>query len=239
MTKAAFHNQIAHQERLHEKRALEFSNVALEQYETAYSLCDEILYDIEENVNMKGDIDRQAIFMIFVRVMGTMQSIKCLFLKGYYYDAFVLVRSFVGSLGTCCYISQNKGTGEIWFNDKKIDDSLDMFKALAKTINREIPEEDTAKFYGKLCMFAHGNNWAIRSLISEVENEDDLEDGLKTIRFRNPSPYEKTWVDTVAGHPLLTLLVIQELFPEISDYDKRQIAEIQSIQFDAWKKLNR
>jgi hypothetical protein len=238
MSKTAFHHQIAHQERLHENRALKFSKVAVEQYETAYSLCDEILYDIEANVNMKGDIDRQAIFMILVRVMGTMQSIKWLFLKGYYYDAFVLVRSFMESLGTCCYISQNKGTGERWFNDKKIGASLDMFKAIAKTLNREIPEKDTAKFYDKLCMFAHGDNWAIGSLISEVENEDDSEDGLKTIRFRNPSPYEKRWVDTVTDHPLQTLLVIQELFPEISDYDKKQITEIQSNQYESWKKLN-
>jgi hypothetical protein len=171
MSRTAFHQQIAHQERLHEKRSLEFSKVAVEQYETAYSLCDEILYDIEANVNMKGDIDRQAIFMIFVRVMGTMQSIKWLFLKGYYYDAFVLVRSFVESLGTCCYISQNKGTGERWFNDKKIGTSLNMFNAIVKTLKREIPEEVTAKFYGRLCMFAHGDNWAIGTL---VRSEEDL-----------------------------------------------------------------
>lgn len=238
MSKTAFHNQIAHQERLHEKRALEFSKDALEQYETAYSLCDEILYDIEDNVDLKGNPDRQAIFVSLVRIMGTMQSIKWLFLKGYYYDAFVLVRSFMESLGTCCYISQNKGTGERWFNDKKIGASLDMFKAINKTLNPEIPEENTAKFYGKLCMFAHGDNWAIGTLISEVEDEDDLEDGLKTIRFRNPSPYDKGWVDTVAGNPLVTLLVIQELFPEISDYDKSQIAEIQNIQYETWKKVN-
>jgi hypothetical protein len=60
-------------------------------------------------------------------------------------------------------------------------------------------------------------------------------DGLKTIRFKNPSPYDKGMVDTVAGLPLQTLLIIQELFPEISDYDKRQIAEIQINQYETWK----
>ena len=235
MSKTAFHNQIAHQERLHEKRALEFSKDALEQYETAYSLCDEILYDIEENVDMKGDHDRRAIFMILVRIMGTMQSIQWLFLKGHYYDAAVLERSFMESLGTCCYISQNKGTGEKWFKEDKLCTSLDKFKAIAKTLRREIAEEYTSDFYRKLCKFVHGNRWAIGTLISEVEDEYDSSEELWTIRFSNPSPYDKRIVDNVAGYPLVTLLVIQELFPEISDYDKRQIAEIQSIYTETWK----
>jgi hypothetical protein len=138
MSKTAFYRQIAHQERLHEKQALEFSKDALEQYELAYSLCEEILFDIEENVDMRDDWDRKAAFIIFVRIMGTMQSIRWLFLKGYYFDAAVLHRSFMESLGDCCYISQNKGAGKKWFKDEKKDHvkTSDKFKAITKTQKR-------------------------------------------------------------------------------------------------------
>lgn len=118
MNSTAFHRQVAHQEEMHEKRAHEYSKLAIEQYEIAYSLCDEILFDIEENVNMQGDYDREAIFVILVRIMGTLQSIKWLFLKGYNFDGTVLYRSFLEAIGTCCFISQNKDTGEKWFLNK-------------------------------------------------------------------------------------------------------------------------
>ncbi len=239
MSRTAFHRQIAHQEILHEKQALEFSKNALQQYETAYSLCDEILYDIEEYVDMRDNRDRQAVFIILIRIMGTLQSIKWLFLKGHYYDAAVLNRSFMESLGTCCYISQNKDTGEKWFKEDRFCTSLDKFKAIAKTLKQEIAEEDTFNFYRNLCKFVHGNRSAIVTLVSGVEDEYDSEAGLKTIRFSNPSPYDKGMVDIIAGLPLVTLLAIQELFPEISDYDKKQIAEIQINQYETWKKLNR
>ncbi len=238
MSKSAFYRQIAHQEVLHEKQALKFSKDALEQYETAYSLCDEILYDIEENVDMTDDLDRKAIYMILVRIMGTMQSIKWLLLKGHYYDAAVLGRSFMESLGTCCHIFQNKSTGEKWFKEEKLCTSLDKFKAIAKTLGQEISEEDTTDFYRNLCKFVHGNRLAIDTFISAVEDEYNPEDKLWTIRFSNPSPYDKRMVDNIANHPVVTLLVIQELFPEISDYDKRQIAEIQSKQYKTFEVEN-
>jgi hypothetical protein len=227
MSKTAFHNQVTQYERLHEKRALEFSKEVLEKYETAYSLCDEILYDLEESVTFTDDLDRQAIFMILIKLMGTMQSIKWLFLKGYYYDAEVLGRSFVESLGTCCYIHQNKGIGDKWFKDEKLCTSLEKFQAINKTLKREITEQDTAHFYRNLCKFVHGNRTAIGTLIFEVEDEYDSKDELKTIRFRYPSKYDKRIVDSLIGHPLGTLLVIQEIFPEISDFDKKEITEIQ------------
>jgi hypothetical protein len=45
-------------------------------------------------------------------------------------------------------------------------------------------------------------------------------------------------VDSVVWLPLLILAVIQELFPEISDYDKKQIDEIQNVWYDTWMKIN-
>lgn len=226
MSRIAFYRQVAHQEEMHEKRAHEYSELAIKQYEIAYSLCDEILYDIEENVNMEGDYDRQAIFVILVRTMGTLQSIKWLFLKGHYYDGTVLYRSFMEAIGTCCFISQNKGTGEKWLLNKKIGTSMGMFKAAEKTLKRNIPEKEIERFFGKLSMFAHCDNWAIGTTISEIEDEYNLTENFYTLRFRNPSPYDKLMVDTIVYHPLMSLIIIQSLFPEISDYDKKQIAEI-------------
>ena len=52
MSRTAFYQQIVNEEQLHEKRALEFSKDALEHYEIAYSLCHEILFDLEENVDL-------------------------------------------------------------------------------------------------------------------------------------------------------------------------------------------
>jgi hypothetical protein len=116
---------------LHEKQSLEVSKDALEQYEITYSLCEEILFDIEDNIDLRDDFDRQAAFEIFIRLLGTMQSIRWLTLKGYYFDASVLARSLMESIGDCCYIYQNKGTGEKWLKEElrgKVK-SLDKFKA--------------------------------------------------------------------------------------------------------------
>jgi hypothetical protein len=241
MSNTAFFNKIVFQELFHEKKALESSKDALEQYELGISICDEILFDIEDIINMKDDLDRQAIFAILIRVIGTMQSIRCLFLKGYYYDGFVLQRSLFESLGDCCYISQHNGTGKKWFEDGikfKLCNSLDKFQAINKTVQAKVTEEETTIFYRKLCKFVHGNRWAVASLITEIIPEDDQEDGFKTIHFNNPLPYDKWWVDTVATLPLITLLIIQQVFPELSDYAKKQIMELQVNQYALIQKLN-
>jgi len=203
MSKTAFYAQIAHQERLHEKKALKFSKEAIEQYEVTYSLCDEILFDIEENVNIKDDIGRRAISMILFRIMGTVQSIKWLLIKGHYYDVSVLDRRFMESLGTCCYIFQNKGAGKNGLEKRSLCTSLDKFKAIAKTLQQPVAETDTANFYRQLCKFVHGNSVAIKTLVYEIEDEYDLEEELYTIRFSNPSTYDKGVVDSIANRPLL------------------------------------
>jgi hypothetical protein len=59
MSKKAFYHQTVHQEQLHEKQALEISKEALEHYEIACSLCHEILFELEENVDLTDDPDRQ------------------------------------------------------------------------------------------------------------------------------------------------------------------------------------
>ena len=227
MSKKVFYHQTVHQEQLHEKQALEISKEALEHYEIAYSLCHEVLFDLED-IDLRDDSDRRAASEIFIRLLGTMQSIKWLLLRGYYFDASVLIRSFLEGLGDCCYIHQNKGTGEKWFKDeKKIANTSDKFKAISKTLKREIPEEDTQELYKALCKYVHGNSSVTKTLISEVEDEYDLEEKLSTIYYSVPSRYDKCAIDNIAILPVLVLSVIQELFPELSDYDKKQIAESQ------------
>jgi hypothetical protein len=240
MSRTAFYRQIVHQEQLHEKQSLKFSKDALDQYEVSYSLCDEILFDIEEYIDLRDDLDRQASSLILVKALGTMQSIRWLFLKGYYFDAAALHRTFMENLGDCCYISQNKGSGEKWFKDEKTSHArtADKFKAISKTLKQDIPEEQTDTFYHILCKYVHGNRPAVMTLISEVEDEYDLDEALSTIRFRNPSSYNKGMVDSIANLPVVVLLVIQELFPEISDYDKEQIAEMQMSRYKACESAN-
>ena len=179
MSKTAFYRQTVHQEQLHEKQALETSKDAIEHYEIAYSLCHEILFDLEETIDLRDDPDRRAASEIFIRLLGTMQSIKWLLLKGYYFDAAVLNRSFLEGLGDCCYIHQNKGTGEKWIKDeKKIARTSDKFKAISRTLKREIPEEDTQNLYRNLCKYVHGNSSVTKTLISEIEDEYNLEERL-------------------------------------------------------------
>ena len=171
MSKKAFYYQTVHQEQLHEKQALEISKEALEHYEISYSLCHEILFDLEENVDLRDYPDRRAASEIFIRLLGTMQSIKWLLLRGYYFDALVLERTFLEGLGDCCYIHQNKGTGEKWFKDeKKYAKTSDKFLAISKTLKREIPEEETQNLYRNLCKYVHGNSSVTKTLISEVED---------------------------------------------------------------------
>jgi len=230
MSRTAFYHQIVKQEQLHEKQALEISKDALQHYEIACSLCHEILFDLEENVDLRDDPDRRAASEIFIRLLGTMQSIRWLLLRGYYFEASVLNRSFLEGLGDCCYIYQNKGIGEKWSKDEKKyakTRASDKFMTISKTLKREIPEEDTQELYRTLCKYVHGNSSVTKTLISEVEDEYNLKESLSTTYYSIPYRFDNCTVDNIAILPVMVLSVIQELFPELSDYDKKQIAESQ------------
>jgi hypothetical protein len=71
----------------------------------------------------------------------------------------------------------------------------------------------------------HGNSSVTKTLIFKVEDEYDLEKSLSTIYYRVPPRYDKCTVDYKAILPVMVLSVMQDLFPELSDYDKKTIAE--------------
>ena len=93
------------------KQATEQSKVALALYREGISLCQGILEYVAKNVDLKKDVDRKIAKLIFIRLTGTMQSIKCLSLKGYYYEASVLIEASLKRLEPVVILRLTKERG--------------------------------------------------------------------------------------------------------------------------------
>ena len=78
-------------------------------YERALNLLHEVVnYLYQSKPNGRPFDGTFAIFTMLPRLFGTIQSIRVLTAKGYYYDAVILQRSVVENLGLCVYLAKMK-----------------------------------------------------------------------------------------------------------------------------------
>ena len=89
-------------------KALKLTKFSLELYNFNASLCLEMLEYLGKQSSEKPfEVNKCVAYLLLNRLTGLAQSIKTLVLKGYYYEASILERSFWEAIGLCSYLSSN------------------------------------------------------------------------------------------------------------------------------------
>lgn len=179
----------------------------IELYQCSFDmLMETILYLSEHSIRERTSSDAKAVIFAFLpRIVQSMQSFRVLNLKGYYYDALVILRSFVESLGLCAYFALNEDEAENWMKGKDVQVSkiklADHISTLLSTEGSEMKH-----LYGDLCNYVHTNIRAIVSFVSKIDHESSIV-ALKFIPELDKEKFEK-----VSPLPSLTLSVLSEIF---------------------------
>lgn len=153
-----------------------------------------------------ADVRKSAILAIIPRIIRSMQSIRDLTLKGYYYDASVLERSLIESMGLCAYLAFNEKEAENWTkgNDVKTP-KIKLFDWAFKLLRVKDKDADSYRIYGELCGYVHTSAKAITSLMKFNHGR-----GLVDLQFI--SNFEKERVHEIASYPTLMLIIVKEIF---------------------------
>ncbi len=205
----------------------------MQRYKQCFEVCSETLDFLLEKSNEKlPHFSNIAPTLIMYRLIGSLQSIRTLTLKGYYYDSGVLIRNFYESLGLCVYLKENPEKAEQWFKGGEIRNKKELFKLNRKIFrapfNAEL-DEMADVMYKYLCDYVHSGLFAnLEGISVSFERKDKIIDGqsARTITVQMPSNVKKEEID---GLPLLALAMVYALlflFEDIlPDEKKLSLAE--------------
>jgi len=178
-----------------------------ELYKRSFNLLSEtVSYLLDSTKDKRSDSRESAIFSIMPRIIRSMQSIKNLTLKGYYYDVSVLERSLVESMGLCAYLALNKKEAENWIKGKDVKIAkIKLFDYVLKLLSIKNVDEESYRLYGELCGYVHTTARAIVSLV-------DFNYPSGQIGLQFTSVFDKDRVREIASYPTIMLAIVKEIF---------------------------
>jgi hypothetical protein len=156
-----------------------------------------------------------AILTMLPRLFGTIQSIRVLTVKGYYYDALILERSVVENLGLCVYLAKNEKEAKRWLTGKDIRmPKINIFNEFFSLISQDAEKRDSRgkALYGELSQYVHATLKAIGP--TYVMNIGDIIDQSSKVEYVFPPFFDEKLVSHFALYPMLTLTMLVELFKE-------------------------
>jgi len=185
-------------------------------YERCFDLCMETFDCMaksreSEIVSSKG---KDATLIILPSIMQSVQSIRLLITRGYYYDSAIVVRSLLESVGLCTYLSTDDEEANRWVHGKRIKlAGIHLFDyAFGKN------DAKVRRLYGLLCNYVHRN---IRSAIyfyrgtheQKVKKDANTEGGV-SVDLQFVPQFDKKEATLTSTYPLLVALMLQEIFKE-------------------------
>jgi hypothetical protein len=185
-------------------------------YEHCFDLCMETFDCIaksreSEIISSKG---KDTTLIILPSIMQSMQSIRLLATRGYYYDSAIIVRSLLESIGLCQYLSTDNEEAIRWIHGKRIKlAGIHLFDyAFAKD------DAKVKSLYGHLCNYVHRN---IRSAIyfykgvhePKVRKDANTEEGVR-VNFQFVPQFDKKEAPQTSIYPLLVALMLRDIFKE-------------------------
>jgi hypothetical protein len=120
---------------------------------------EETVYQYDNPKNSSCTNTKFAIITIMFRMVGTLQCIRNLDVKGYHFESSVLSRNFYESLGLCVFLKEHPEKTEKWLNGEIVVTSKEAFKQFIKIFLTETNEgitNQTVDTYKMLCDFVHG-----------------------------------------------------------------------------------
>jgi hypothetical protein len=169
------------------------------------------------------------------RLIGTLQSIRILVLKGYYYEANVLTRTIWESLGFCAYLKDNPEKSNQIFEHKKLDiSSIGLFKYNLRIFGMQRNEEQeklTNKMYGEFCDYVHGNlNATLKGISANFDHlitKDAHGSEFATMTMTLPSDLDTAQVLDLLTLPTFAIIGLRYCFDDsLSQEQKRRLQRI-------------
>lgn len=200
-------------------------------YEHTFNLLLEMIMHICDRKmpeNPLSDV-KSAIMLIVPQIVQSLQSIRDLTLKGYYYNLSVVQRSFIESIGLCAYLSQNPEEVWKWLKGKHVSVAkINLLHYATKLLKDAKTDTKRAKaLYGRLCNYVHANVRAVVSLFRKTESPD-----VPLGTFYVPVFDEKR-VECISPWSIFTLAVLREIFyDELAERKRNKITKQLNLYLD-------
>jgi hypothetical protein len=204
-------------------------------YERSFSLCSEMVHYLCKRTKEKSmdSTAKEAILLILPRIMQSLQSIRLLTSKGYYYDASIIARSFLEGMGLCAYLSLNEEEAESWIEGNKLKvPTIKLVDYIPKLLMGSYSKTDLKPVYGRLSDYVHTNVEAVISLVSDWHSKQS---GKISVGF---TPiFDESKVIKIAHSSMLMAVVLELMFRnELTQGKKNRIAKLLK-QFNKERKL--
>jgi hypothetical protein len=201
------------------KETLRHFKRMFELYERSFNLLLETvsyLFDLTKT-ELPDSTAKEAILLIIPRIIHSLESIRNLTLKGYYYDVAVLQRSLAESMGLCAYFALNEKEAERWIKGEDIKiPKIELFDFVIKLFGAKDFSAKSA--YGDLCGYVHTN---VRAIVSMLDfNQPAPEIGL----LITPE-FNKEKVAVIASYPTVMLIIIEKIFNELPEKRREKITK--------------
>ena len=209
-------NSVLEAEKENTKKTLEQYEKEFEYFERSFNLLSETFDYLCELVRKKEITkigQKICLIKLMPRVFQTLQSIRVLFLRAYYYDAKVLERSIGESMGLCAYLVNNEKEAKKWLCGKR--PSVSKTKLIRYPFKLFKPKDATyppslKNLYCELSKYVHSDVEAL-SLITY--NDKSPKAYLETV-----PKFKKEKYSPIGAYPMFTLILLLEVFrDELAD----------------------
>ena len=195
------------------KKTLSQFKIEFEFYERSLNLLyDVITYLSKSTKSMPLSGSKTVIFAMLPRIIGTMQSMRILNLKGYYYDERILGRSILENFGLCAYFARNEKEARNWLEGKEVKiPKIKLYNEFASFLTGKKEKGGEAE-YGKLSCFVHGGAQAIVSSFLTRPRKAKFNEGRIDIMF--PPFFSEKDVAPLEIFPMALLVIVMKVFKD-------------------------
>lgn len=185
-------------------------------YKRCFDLCIETFDYIAKSreskfISSKG---KDATLIILPSIMQSVQSIRLLSTRGYYYDSAIIMRSLLESIGLCTYLSTDDEKANLWLHGKSI--KLASIHLFDYTFSKNDPR--VKRLYGHLCNYVHRNIYSAiyfyRGSHKPKVKKNANTEGSVRVDLQFVPQFDKKEARQTSAYPLLTALMLQDIFKE-------------------------
>jgi hypothetical protein len=206
-------------------RTVTFLKEDLILYEHTFNLLLEMIEDVASKKTPLSAV-QSAVWFMTPRIVQSLKSIRDLTLNGYYYDASVIQRSFIESIGLCAYLSQASEKEALnWIDGKDVGVAkINLFSYATKLVKnaKTIDDKRSKALYGKLCGYTHSNP---RALVTSFFHKADSSNFAFSTSL---TPiFDEKQVGYIAHWALFTVAVLKEIFyDELKERERNRITKL-------------
>lgn len=202
----------------------------LELYQRSFDLCSETVGHICEYAEKRlvDSTAKEAVLFILPRIMQSMQAVRLLTLKGYYYDARIIERSLIEAIGLCAYLALDDKEAKRWIAGKDIKvPKISLFDYVPQLLRIDTGDFSAKSVYGQLCHYVHTNARAIVSLIDTMPDRSPKRVGKKLsaeVKLKFTPKFDRERFREIASSPIIVTIVLSRIFDkELAEKTKRKI----------------